>query len=145
MNYSIKEISKLTGLPSSTLRYYESVGIIKPVKRDSSSKHRTYTEEDLEQIYTISCLYAAHMPMKGIKEYFENMSHGNEGVEDQIKLFSNHVEELEEQIKMIKVRKKYSEMKKAYWIAMRNKDKKEVEKITNELKAMAKKLIQLNK
>ena len=41
--YTIKEASQLSGLPSSTLRYYESIGIIQSVARDGSSGHRTYT------------------------------------------------------------------------------------------------------
>lgn len=38
--YSIKEAAALTGLPASTLRYYESIGVIAPISRGASSKHR---------------------------------------------------------------------------------------------------------
>lgn len=56
--YTIKEASQLSGLPSSTLRYYESIGIIQSVARDGSSGHRTYTQEDINTIDAIACLSA---------------------------------------------------------------------------------------
>ena len=46
--YTIKEAAALTGLPASTLRYYESIGVIAPISRGASSKHRVYDEDDLD-------------------------------------------------------------------------------------------------
>jgi hypothetical protein len=46
--YSIREAAALTGLPASTLRYYESIGAMAPIRRGASSKHRVYTEEDVD-------------------------------------------------------------------------------------------------
>lgn len=42
---TIAEVSKKFGLPADTLRYYERIGLIPPVKR-SSSGIRTYDETD---------------------------------------------------------------------------------------------------
>ncbi|WP_349515094.1 MerR family DNA-binding transcriptional regulator [Leuconostoc suionicum] len=47
MNYSINEISELTGLSKYTLRYYEKEKLIPLIKRDSSG-HRIYNQKDLE-------------------------------------------------------------------------------------------------
>lgn len=38
--HTIREASMISGLPESTLRYYEQVGIIVPITRDPSSGHR---------------------------------------------------------------------------------------------------------
>jgi DNA-binding transcriptional MerR regulator len=54
--YTIKEVSHLTGLPASTLRYYESIGIINPVHRGASSKQRVYGEEDLGVLDAVACI-----------------------------------------------------------------------------------------
>ena len=48
--YTIKEAAALTGLPASTLRYYESIGVITPISRGASSGHRVYDEADLDQV-----------------------------------------------------------------------------------------------
>ena len=45
----------ISGLPESTLRYYEQIGIIAPIARDPSSGHRAYTNEDIQSLVTISC------------------------------------------------------------------------------------------
>lgn len=37
--HSIREASMISGLPESTLRYYEQIGIIDPIARDPSSSH----------------------------------------------------------------------------------------------------------
>jgi DNA-binding transcriptional MerR regulator len=46
--YTIREVASLSGLPESTLRYYETIGLIHTITRDSSSKHRVYNEHNLE-------------------------------------------------------------------------------------------------
>lgn len=38
--HTIREASMISGLPESTLRYYEQIGIIAPITRDPSSEHR---------------------------------------------------------------------------------------------------------
>ena len=62
--YTIKEAAALTGLPASTLRYYESIGVIAPVGRGASSGHRVYDEEDLDQIMWVACLAATGMSVE---------------------------------------------------------------------------------
>jgi hypothetical protein len=42
------------GLPESTLRYWEQVGLISPVRRDASSRHRRYREEDVALLETLA-------------------------------------------------------------------------------------------
>jgi DNA-binding transcriptional MerR regulator len=54
--YSIKEAAALTGLPATTLRYYESTGVISPVDRGSSSKHRVYSDDDVDLLVWVACL-----------------------------------------------------------------------------------------
>ena len=41
---TIGEISKLTGVPISTLRYYDSEGIILPLYKDKKNNYRYYSE-----------------------------------------------------------------------------------------------------
>ena len=54
--HSIREASMISGLPESTLRYYEQIGIIDPIARDPSSGHRVYSDKDIESLTTIACL-----------------------------------------------------------------------------------------
>lgn len=64
----------ISGLPESTLRYYEQIGIIAPIARDPSSGHRAYTNEDIQSLVTISCLSATGMPLDAMREYLKIVS-----------------------------------------------------------------------
>ena len=46
---NIGEVSKLSGLPSKTIRYYEEIDLVKPSSR-SSNGYRNYSEGDLTQL-----------------------------------------------------------------------------------------------
>jgi DNA-binding transcriptional MerR regulator len=48
-DFSIQQVATRTGLSIDTLRYYERIGLIEPVKR-ASSGHRRYRQEDLDWI-----------------------------------------------------------------------------------------------
>lgn len=70
--YTIKEAAALTGLPASTLRYYESIGVIAPIGRGASSKHRVYDEDDLDQLMWVACLAATGMSVSDMRQYVTN-------------------------------------------------------------------------
>ena len=57
-SYTIREAAALTGLPASTLRYYESIGVIAPIGRGETSKQRVYSENDLDTLVWVACLSA---------------------------------------------------------------------------------------
>ena len=76
----------ISGLPESTLRYYEQIGIIAPIARDPSSGHRAYTNEDIQSLVTISCLSATGMPLDAMREYLKNRFDGAEGAHRQMAL-----------------------------------------------------------
>src|SRR6188472_2020751 len=85
-SYSIKEAAALTGLPASTLRYYESIGVISPVSRGASSGHRVYDEEDLDQLMWVACLAATGMSVSDMRAYVANGSVGPAAAHEQIEL-----------------------------------------------------------
>ena len=66
----------ISGLPESTLRYYEQIGIIAPITRDPSSGHRAYSDADLERLTTVSCLAATGMPLESMRTYLANSQGG---------------------------------------------------------------------
>lgn len=47
----IKSLSEKSGLPAKTIRYYESVGLIMPLRQ--ANNYRTYTEDDVERLQFI--------------------------------------------------------------------------------------------
>ena len=57
--YSIREVSAKFNLPASTLRYYEEVGILTDIPRNSSGK-RIYLEKHINRLKTICCFNYWH-------------------------------------------------------------------------------------
>ena len=53
--YTIKKISQITGLPASTLRYYDNQGLLPSLKRDNNNV-RVFTDDDIASIKLINCL-----------------------------------------------------------------------------------------
>jgi MerR family transcriptional regulator, repressor of the yfmOP operon len=49
--YQIDEVAEKTGLTKRTLRYYEELGIISPIRKES--KYRLYSDEDIEMLKNI--------------------------------------------------------------------------------------------
>lgn len=69
--YTVQETAAITGLSEHTLRYYEKIGLITPVRRASGSRHRRYTAIDLARIEALACLRMVGMPIEDMRRYSE--------------------------------------------------------------------------
>lgn len=135
-SYSIKEAAALTGLPASTLRYYESIGVIAPVGRGQSSKHRVYDESDLDQIMWVACLAATGMSVSDMKVYVANGQLGPGAAGEQIALLTAQQERLAEESKHLALRQQYVQLKVAYWRAVAAGDADRMELLGREARGL---------
>lgn len=135
--YSIREASRLTGLPSSTLRYYESIGIVKPVRRGETSKHRVYNQADLNILDTVACLNATGMRLEDMKRYIANLSDGAIDTYEQVGLLTAQQEKLVEEERHIKLRREYVSLKIEYWKAFERGDVARVDEIVSQARGLA--------
>ena len=135
--YSIKEAAALTGLPASTLRYYESIGVIAPVGRGASSKHRVYDEDDLDQVMWVACLAATGMSVSDMKKYVANGQLGPSAAGEQIQLLTNQQHRLALEAKHIALRQQYVALKIDYWTAVDAGDEARAELLSGEARKLA--------
>ncbi len=135
--YTIKEAAALSGLPASTLRYYESIGVIAPVSRDASSGHRVYDEDDLDQLTWIACLAATGLSVSDMKQYVANGRRGPEAAAEQVALLTAQAERLEQETERLRVRQRYVALKVAYWTAVSAGDTAEAERLAQEASTLA--------
>ncbi len=119
-SYSIKEAAALSGLPASTLRYYEQIGVIAPVDRGASSGHRVYDEGDLDELMWVSCLAATGMSVSDMRRYMANSRRGAEGAADQERLLADQQQRLAAEADALALRRRYVAVKIAYWQAVRS-------------------------
>ena len=74
---NIAEVAKQLNMSADTLRYYERIGLIPPVKR-SKSGIRNYEENDIKGIEFVSCMRSAGMPIEVLIEYMTLFQQGSE-------------------------------------------------------------------
>ncbi len=97
MSYTVGEMARILGVPSSTLRYYDKEGLLPFVAR-SSGGIRIFTEKDYEWLQVIICLKKAGMSLKDIREYILLAMQGDETIDPRLQLFYKQRETLKEQM-----------------------------------------------
>ena len=140
--YTIKEAAALTGLPASTLRYYESIGVIAPISRGASSKHRVYGEDDLDQLMWVACLAATGMSVRDMRQYVANGLLGPSAAGEQIELLAEQERRLALESEHIALRQRYVRLKIDYWHAVQESDAVRAELLSTEARALADELKQ---
>ncbi len=93
MIYSIKDVSKLTGLSIFTIRFYDKEGLLPFVLKNKSGV-RAFTESDINLIQMICCLKNTGMQIKGIKKYIDLCMEGAATVDSRKKLLLEHRKEI---------------------------------------------------
>lgn len=141
--YTIKEAAALTGLPASTLRYYESVGVVAPVARGASSGHRVYDEEDVDQLMWVACLAATRLSVADMRAYVENGRRGAAAAVEQVELLTAQAARLEVEAAQLVVRQRYVELKVDYWRAVGAGDDARAARLGEEARILADELKQI--
>jgi NADP-dependent 3-hydroxy acid dehydrogenase YdfG len=100
-DFSIQQVAKRTGLSIDTLRYYERIGLIEPVKR-ASSGHRRYRQEDLDWIGLLINLRETGMSI-ALMIHFAQLHHqGPATATERLLLLEQHQHALQEQMQKLK-------------------------------------------
>ena len=68
---TVKEVSQLTGISIRTLRYYDEIGLLKPI-RISENQYRLYDDKALEKLQEIMFFKEMDIPLETIKKLLEN-------------------------------------------------------------------------
>ena len=94
--FTIGEVSKLFHTNIRTLRYYDSIGLLKPTMVDEQTGYRYYSTKDFERLNTIKYLRTLDMSLDSIALFFENkeISVMKELLENQKELIQNRIQEL---------------------------------------------------
>lgn len=68
---TVKEVSQLTGISIRTLRYYDEIGLLRPI-RISENQYRLYDDKALEKLQEIMFFKEMDIPLETIKKLLEN-------------------------------------------------------------------------
>ena len=78
MEWTIKQVSEITGISADTLRYYDKEGIISPKRRENG--YRYYDETDIMSLKNIAVMKYAHFTLAEIK-HMEKVVHQDPSAE----------------------------------------------------------------
>ncbi|WP_099189665.1 MerR family transcriptional regulator [Tepidibacter mesophilus] len=91
---SIGEFARLRNITTETLRHYDRIGLLKPIKVDTKTGYRYYSILQYEELGTIKELRQLGMSIDEIKKYFNNRN-----LEQSVNILKDKYYELKNRIK----------------------------------------------
>ncbi|GAA0324093.1 hypothetical protein GCM10008967_13280 [Bacillus carboniphilus] len=99
MNYTIQAFSAKTGLPASTLRFYDQKQVLNPQRLDNG--YRVYSDDQIKDALMIHSLRQAEIKIEHIKEFLKASD------EERSELISKWTGAIESRLASLQVAKKY--------------------------------------
>lgn len=116
----ISDMAKLMNLNSSTLRYYESIGLITDIKRNASGK-RVYSERDIKWIEMIGRLRETGMNINKMKKYAQLRKMGDSTITERKNIMQEHLKFIENKIEELAKSRDYVAKKVKIYTKMEEK------------------------
>lgn len=116
--YTINEISKISGLPASTLRYYEGMNLLPKVGR-SANNQRIYTDEHICRLNSIQCFKNTGLAISKIQDFFHYEENLYDNIEKIISLVTEHEENINIQIQKLQQDLEHIHHKVLYYNAIK--------------------------
>lgn len=111
MSYSIKEIAEMMGTTTSTLRYYDQIGLLPEVKRING--RRVFEDKDFKWLRVLNCMKNINMPIAKIKEYIDLAKQGDQTLQARYELILEQKQKIEEELAAL--HKCYQEFEYKEW------------------------------
>ena len=130
MSYSIKEVADMMNVEPSTLRYYDSMGLLPGVKRVNG--RRVFEDKDFKWLRVLNCMKKINMPIDKIKVYVELAEKGDSTLQERFDMILEQKEIVLGQIDELKNCLKEFEYKEWYYTeAIKAGTEKVVENVTS--------------
>jgi len=96
----IGEFSKRIGISEYTLRYYEKVGVLEPIKRNRNG-YREYLEEDIAWMEFVGRLKDTGMKIEDITAFAVLRAKGDSSKKDRLKMLIDHEKRIKEDLERL--------------------------------------------
>ena len=90
MNYTIKQVSEMTGLSIPTIRYYDKEGLLPDLQRKESG-YRIFSDRDLEAIDLIGCFKESELTIREIRHFMSLVRQGDVTLSERLAIFRTHI------------------------------------------------------
>jgi DNA-binding transcriptional MerR regulator len=112
--YTPGQVVEKTGFSLDTLRYYERIGLLDDIARNSGGQ-RVFTEDDVAWLRILRCLRETGMPIQRMVRYAELARGGDETVAERLELLREHDRDIDEKIAHLRVEQEHIRAKIAYY------------------------------
>ena len=100
MEYSIHEVSQISGVSVRTLHHYDALGLLCP-RRDAASGYRRYTQADLGRLQRILLFRELGFPLKDIAHLLAEERQPAETLQLHRQLLLGRIEELHAMVRLV--------------------------------------------
>lgn len=112
--YTIKDMSVKFNLPSSTIRYYEEIGLLEDVEH-LNGYHRIYNNLHVDRLNAIECFKKARLPLEEIKAFFEYEKDIKRNSKKILEMMKNQKEKTLSELEKLKAGLEHIEKKIKYY------------------------------
>jgi len=104
---SVSEVAEQVDLSTHTLRWYERLGLVGPVERDTAGRRR-YGQQDVDRLRFLCKLRDTGMPVRDMLRYVELINGGDRTTAERLEILVSHrarvvaqIDALQEDLKII--------------------------------------------
>ena len=101
MLYTVGEMARETGIPASTLRYYDKEGLLPFVERTGGGL-RMFSDADREALTVIECLKRSGLSIREIREFMGMVARGDGSLGERKALFEARRDAVRAQIAQLR-------------------------------------------
>jgi DNA-binding transcriptional MerR regulator len=112
--YSPGQVAEQTGFSLDTLRYYERIGLLDGIERNSGGQ-RVFTADDVAWLRILRCLRDTGMPIQRMVRYAELARGGDETVAERLEVLREHDRDIDQKIAHMLLEQEHVRAKIAYY------------------------------
>lgn len=112
--HSPGEVAEKTGFSLDTLRYYEKIGLLAGIARDSG-RRRAFTDDDVEWLLVLRCLRDTGMPIADMLRYARLVRVGDDTMAERMALLEEHDRSIERRIAGLRTEQRHVRDKIAWY------------------------------
>ena len=112
--YSPGQVAERTGFSIDTLRYYERVGLLDDIERNSGGR-RVFTEDDVSWLMILRCLRETGMPIQRMVRFAELARGGEATIPERITLLEEHDQDVDGKIAQLRAEQEHIRGKIEYY------------------------------
>ena len=115
--YTITTISQMFDIPASTLRYYESIGLLSNVGRHHNQ--RVYTDCHIQRLHAIECFKNTGLSISKMLAFFAYEKNLETNIDDILTLVTDHEKSILSQIEQMQKDLLHIQKKVTYYTAIK--------------------------